>query len=899
MPPKREASEAVNQTMSKQKAFKRLKKERPKSVPYNDGEEGYPPLPVYHPSFKKTENMVIETCDVMLETIRDLKERGFQDDKIDKFADSLNECRFLEKKYPPPKRIGFLGDMGAGKSSLINSLLGVNVTKESDGTKTGTLVIQEFVKARTNQPKAYEATIYFHNAEQIEKFVQEYFQDIYEELVASRDEHTIEDMDEYESRRDTALEFFMSLLGDQSDFRSKEAARTYFQSAIAEDQHAAVKAELLRMVIAYLDTLGCEEGRGIKTFSSNRLPEIHGEILKLCRPKGRELTSWPLISRIQIRLRSRLLDEGTMLVDLPGIADTNRARVDATMDYLKRCSAIVITTSVKRIADQLQVEECIKECKRLGKIEDTIVVATMTDIITTKEFEDEDEAAEEDEQRGWPTQDLKELKELREKVKDLEAGDDELEEELDDGRKKPTTAFEDRQQEIAQEIENAKARVEQKHIEMRNREAIRELQSRYEFDPPIPVFCVSNKNYQAHLRGYDLMEPPTLDVKACGIPSLRRMLYRFPAEPKMEVLSNICRADLPLTLNSLELCCGKPLSYQIAIVEKAIAQPKQDCVTSISEARQQLAAEFHKLVHGFILSHGPNWQLQAQKLCNEWTRHNQATFRAICKHNGQWVRKKNRVYGREHFNWNAELVQVMQEELQTRFDPLELTLGKHEKLFVERIDGIMVNLTRKLQTGAFVSLDLQPLFESFDIRRRNIASEVKGTFQKLRQSLIDIRSDVTASSGSGYVRKCLNGVYERCAQIVGTGAHKERSRIFHEKVDENIYLACGDRAKEAFAKALAQWESNTTREVLDGTLTRIVKDIENCLQDARCSDPRDQCFRDQLYHAVRGTKARLNGPLTALLDECAACFADEASVGAAIITKVEETESREMANESV
>ena len=80
---------------------------------------------------------------------------------------------------------------------------------------------------------------------------------------------------------------------------------------------------------------------------------------------------------------------------------------------------------------------------------------------------------------------------------------------------------------------------------------------------------------------YDLLKPPSLDVEATGIPSLRRMLYHFPATEKMDVVRKICRTELPLALNGLDLCCGKPLSQRKADVEATISASKAEFVDAI------------------------------------------------------------------------------------------------------------------------------------------------------------------------------------------------------------------------------------------------------------------------------------------------------------------------------
>jgi hypothetical protein len=60
---------------------------------------------------------------------------------------------------------------------------------------------------------------------------------------------------------------------------------------------------------------------------------------------------WPLIRQVVVKFRAAALSTGAILVDLPGVADTNAARSNICKDYMKKCDCIWVLAPITRAVD--------------------------------------------------------------------------------------------------------------------------------------------------------------------------------------------------------------------------------------------------------------------------------------------------------------------------------------------------------------------------------------------------------------------------------------------------------------------------------------------------------------------------------------------------------------------
>lgn len=96
---------------------------------YDPNEQKRPKLPIYHPGFVLTERIASETLSVFLTFIDQAQKNGYTDSEVKHLWDEIVEKKKIPYQYEV--KLAVAGETGAGKSALLNAILGVlNLTIE-------------------------------------------------------------------------------------------------------------------------------------------------------------------------------------------------------------------------------------------------------------------------------------------------------------------------------------------------------------------------------------------------------------------------------------------------------------------------------------------------------------------------------------------------------------------------------------------------------------------------------------------------------------------------------------------------------------------------------------------------------------------------------------------------
>ena len=170
-----------------------------------------------------------------------------------------------------------------------------------------------------------------------------------------------------------------------------------------------------------------------------------------------EMEYWPLIKVVKIYTKAPALSTGAVIVDLPGVHDSNAARAAVAQGYIKQCTGLWIVAPITRAVDDKAAKTLLGDSFKMqlkydGGFSSVTFICSKTDDISiteaidTLELEDEVETLyaqqreleEEIEETQNKIEDLKESQQVyhlagREAADDIEIWED-LKDQHDDGK---------------------------------------------------------------------------------------------------------------------------------------------------------------------------------------------------------------------------------------------------------------------------------------------------------------------------------------------------------------------------------------------------------------------------------------------------------------------------------
>jgi GTPase SAR1 family protein len=250
-------------------------------------------------------------------------------------AESLSAFRGGE-----PKIIGVLGNSGVGKSSIINSLLNVpELARTADIGEACTCVVTEFRQKKPEHTSRYYIEVQRLSDDQIHDLVRELVWSYRKLYLPGLDRNRMEreEIDRIENESKLAW----SIL--ETAFSRKEE----FNEDMLQDQSDGAADEIAATLIAWTAELEWPENDGGEiTLYRATAEEVH-EIGELT-DKFTEDSFWPFTKIIQVYLDAPLLKAGIVLADMPGLQDSNLARVQVTQKYLMDCDAVLVCVEIGR-----------------------------------------------------------------------------------------------------------------------------------------------------------------------------------------------------------------------------------------------------------------------------------------------------------------------------------------------------------------------------------------------------------------------------------------------------------------------------------------------------------------------------------------------------------------------
>lgn len=274
----------------------------------------------------------------------------------------LDECK-IELDNPIRVSIALLGSTGAGKSTLINALIGAQILP----TSSLAVCTSSITRVRYRRDNGYTAEI---------------------EIVP---------LDSWERQ----LELAVADIRSSADGDSAEASYVN-TSPIPDDEAKRIRAiyggPAFDEFVQSGDRSALVEPEVIRKAFEERLIKIQCDTSEELRQEvSRFLTSkdvyWPIVRTCIIEGPFENLDHGAELVDLPGLNDPNEAREELTRNFLETARFVWVVFNMKRSLgrDLTQVLESRDLLNRLlagGRLSSLTFVGTHSDDVSSSSPED-------------------------------------------------------------------------------------------------------------------------------------------------------------------------------------------------------------------------------------------------------------------------------------------------------------------------------------------------------------------------------------------------------------------------------------------------------------------------------------------------------------------------------
>ncbi|KAI0434072.1 hypothetical protein F5Y09DRAFT_349681 [Xylaria sp. FL1042] len=256
---------------------------------------------------------------------------------------SINALK--ERSNNPPAVLGVVGGTGHGKSSLINALLEESKLVPTNCFRACTAVVTEISFNRSENPDhRYTAEIEFISAEDWGRELGYLFRDI-------------------------AI----------SEEVSNEGQLQNVDVKIAWAKVTAVYPEVSRESIGQIDPKVLADNPAIKallgttkTVHKRTAKELY-EAIQIYVDSKKNMTVtpfgdddnrvelWPLIKVVRIYTKADVLSTGAVIVDLPGVQDSNAARAAVAAKYIQKCSGLLVVSMITRAVNDQAAQELLGE----------------------------------------------------------------------------------------------------------------------------------------------------------------------------------------------------------------------------------------------------------------------------------------------------------------------------------------------------------------------------------------------------------------------------------------------------------------------------------------------------------------------------------------------------------
>lgn len=236
--------------------------------------------------------------------------------------------------------IGVIGATGAGKTSLLNSILECPELLPSSSTEAATATVCRIAWNHDDTAgREFRAKVVFRDKDDVVKELEEVLN-----AVKERKALMVEKF-ERETERFEAIDAVTDII---SKGVAKVCAVWGLDEAEIEDLDYTVESVLEKndQIVNLLGKILVITSSDADAFAAEVKPYLDST------PTPGGITAWPLIEQVKLYVKSDILKHGIVLVDLPGLSDTVESRSAIAENYSQNLSITAIVTPAIRAADE-------------------------------------------------------------------------------------------------------------------------------------------------------------------------------------------------------------------------------------------------------------------------------------------------------------------------------------------------------------------------------------------------------------------------------------------------------------------------------------------------------------------------------------------------------------------
>ncbi|KAI4765676.1 hypothetical protein E4T52_09296 [Aureobasidium sp. EXF-3400] len=297
--------------------------------------------------------------------------------------------------------VGVVGNTGAGKSSVINAILDEERLVPTNCMRACTAVVTEMSwNPSEDENSKYRAEIEFIKPAEWERELKVLFEEIidgsggisrevsnpdsqagiaYAKIRAVYWRLTRDDLIESSIEKLMADHSVRGLLGTTKYVKDRHCD-TFYKTL----QHYVDSKEKPELTKNSDDDEEEEEDNSKGTNDKDK---------KKKKTRKREQEFWPLIKVVRLYVKADALSTGAVLVDLPGVADSNAARAAVAEGYMKQCTGLWIVSPINRAVDDKAAKNLLgstfrRQLKYDGTYSAVTFICSKTDDISNTEAAD-------------------------------------------------------------------------------------------------------------------------------------------------------------------------------------------------------------------------------------------------------------------------------------------------------------------------------------------------------------------------------------------------------------------------------------------------------------------------------------------------------------------------------